>query len=165
MKILLATIITLCTCYHSNAQAKKYSVKIKATTTSNYCGGAAPSDDMVEKLKTPRGINGTTFYIISGSANKANRKIIDSFITDDLGEANIKLRAGTFAIITSEQKASFKNKTNDDYQTWDNACLLKRWQTPQVIFKSAAKKNISFNIEKPCQWSMPCGKYTGPLPS
>jgi hypothetical protein len=165
MKILLATVIMFCICSTSNAQSKKYVIKIKATTTSSYCGGAAPSDDMIDKLKTPRGINGTTFYIISGSTNKADRKIIDSFTTDDLGEANIKMRAGTFAIITAEQRASFKTKSNNEYQTWDNACLLKTWQKPQAIFKSTSKKNVSFNIERPCQWNMPCGKYTGPLPS
>jgi hypothetical protein len=164
VRILLLIVIGLACSNILCAQSKKITMQVKATTTSSFCGGAQPTEEIMERMRAPRPINETKFYIIKGAINKSNRKIIDSFTTSPLGEANIRLLAGTFSIIEAKQILSFTPLKDSQHQTWNNECLLEKWQTPLITFKAKRNKLISFNIHKPCSFSMPCGKYTGPLP-
>jgi hypothetical protein len=146
---------------------RKASVTINITQTTSYCGGAPPSEDMLQKLQTPQALNGVTFYIIKGNKVKPGVKPIATFTTDDFGKATVRLAPGNYSVISAEQLKSFAPKQDTQYDHWDKDCLYQQWLTPLLSFtiKSAKPTKQAANIHKPCFFSMPCNRYTGPIPS
>lgn len=144
------------------AAAQNNTVRIKCTQTSDYCGGARPSEEMLEELQQPKPIVSDTFYIVKGKTNTF--KIFKKVVTDKNGFIRLKLPKGTYSIYTKAQMQPFKAKQNTDIQTWDNECLRKMHKTPLAIFNAANKKVVSFNLHQKCFYNLDCGTYSGPLP-
>ena len=154
------------------ASAKKKSptvwVHIQVTQTSDYCGGAAPSEEMLSRLKTPTPLKQKTIYIRAGSPTSAEIKTIQVAKSDSNGMIHVALKGGRVYHLVEEWKAKpFVEPKNTEYIQWDMTCLRKAYTTPDLIIdlrKSRIPVKRSVNYHKPCFFHPYCGNYSGPLP-
>ncbi len=148
------------------AQAKKTKgipINFLFTTTSSYCGGAAPTPEIVARAESAKPINNTVFYIYT-SKNKS-KPAFAKVTTNDIGKVKHNLPKGTYYVFSADQIAGLKMPAIDEKIIWDAACIEKKYNTPIHTFSVPSKKTIAINIYKSCWYSPECGTYTGPMPN
>ena len=147
-------------------KAKYYNVSGTVTTTSSYCGGAAPSQEMLAQMAKPRPIAGKQLFIKSGKENSEGGAVIKSITTDSLGHFQINLKNGAYCIVEEYKSKPLVIPKNDKYSKWDEECLKEKYAQCDyqldVLNKNVDDLNINFH--KQCTWSQPCLQYDGPLP-
>jgi hypothetical protein len=157
------------------AHAQKYSkaktsyciVKGTITTTSSYCGGARPSEEMIEELQKPKPANRKTIYIKYGSKNSSSTKVIRKIVTNELGQFEVKLKKGfVYQFVDDWKSKPFKVPKNTEFVIWDIACFKKRYATPDFVLDLKKNKTgfVEVNYHQPCFYNPYCGNYSGPLP-
>jgi hypothetical protein len=141
------------------------------TQTADYCGGAMPSDEMLEQLKSPKPLADKELFIQIGVRNKPSRKGQNTFykkvMTDKNGAFTVKLKSGlTYCFIEDWKAKPFKVPNNTPFVVWDAACLYEKYSNADYVLKLNQKSNqpIQINFHKPCFFSPYCGTYSGPLP-
>src|SRR4051812_11044433 len=77
----------------------------KVTQTSSYCGGARPSEEMMEQYNKPKPYAGKIFYVRKGKENN-KKAVVLKFISDSAGNFSFQLPAGSYCIIQQEQLKS-----------------------------------------------------------
>jgi hypothetical protein len=162
----------------SATQTKKlYNVSISLTTTSQYCGGAAPSREMIEELSRPVPDVAKKMILKRGIANDSKSVFIKEFTANDTGYLFMKLPAGKYFLIIEDKKdktfyndilKNHKVKTEQN-EAVDIACLNKWYLTPDFSFEVKAnqsKQKFTYNTHHNCNYggNKPCVLYTGPLP-
>lgn len=121
---------------------EKIDVTLNVTLTSNYCGGAAPSDDMIAKLKEPKKFSNKSFYISSKKGLQEDMKELKTSVD---GVISTTLANGTYFIFLPEKKTtkhSGKDRSESDCDKWKN--------TPNGTFTVSENNSISLNIHKTC---------------
>jgi hypothetical protein len=147
----------------ATVQAQKIKVTIQCTLTADYCGGAAPTDEMLENLAKPKPLAQQEFYIVKGTKN--TNKVYQKIVTDDDGKIKLNLPKGVYSVFSAEQLKKFVPKQNTENYVWDNACLLRLHQQPLLKFDTRKKTKHTFNMHKKCFYSQDCGTYSGPMPA
>ncbi len=150
-------------------QEKGYNVLLNISHHGSYCGGMAPTSEMLAALNYQQA--NTTFVLIHKSSNtKANVK------TDSLGILKLSLVPGEYAI-----REYFKNCTFEEFikqqktaegeyfqHTGGDECYRNWWEANLLDFEisdtlSILKKDLSTSTR--CfVGNNPCLKYTGPYP-
>lgn len=150
-------------------QNKTVIIKGKVTQTTRYCGGARPTQEMLDQMAIPVPYPNKKFYIRKGSTNDLACKVIKSFSTDSIGLFSIYLEPGTYSIILDEQVRALNLK---DYKfaniVVDDKCLQEWWKKPYYILEVKDKNNVEldfiFNHACFIPKDIPCLTYTGPFP-
>lgn len=147
-------------------KAKYYTVSGTVTSTSSYCGGARPTDEMMAELAKPKPEAGKQLFLKSGKENSKSNSIIISFNSDSLGQFNIKLKNGTYCIVEEYKSKALAIPKNDENSKWDEKCLTEEYARCdyQLEVNNKNVDGVNINFHKPCQWSTPCLQYGGPLP-
>lgn len=179
--ILISVVGVLLACSNSKQvevsknQAEKFDVVISATTTQVYCGGASPTEEMLEELKTPNPASNVYLYLRKGDTNFIEKEIDYQLKTDDSGQVKISLPVGTYSIVFENKKdISVYNELIEkygkgtSYQTAiDTNCLKSYFKQPNAILKveENGENTITVNRKMHCQWTrIPCSHYKGDLP-
>jgi hypothetical protein len=112
-------------------------VKVYITSTESYCGGARPSDEILQDVQTPKPYAFKTFYIRKGAQNSKGKAI--KVVTDSAGCFSIKLKPGKYCLLYPTQLKEpdySKYKSTQVRSTQGKACLkawwLKGWQVISV---------------------------------
>ena len=154
----------------SNGAIKNIVVKGKVTQTWSYCGGAAPSEEMLEEARRPRPYEGKVFYIRKGKINSLKEPMILSFTVSAAGTFSFQLPAGVYSIIQDTQlKALNFNDYNVDANKYaDKDCLKKWWAQAYYVLEIKDKNitNLNFEFHHACfvDSDIPCLQYVGPMP-
>lgn len=149
--------------------AKTFKVSGIVTQTFSYCGGVAPSREMLDKLGTPIAFPGKMFYVREGEINNSKNKIIKAFTADSTGKFCFRLEPGIYAIILQEQLDTVKvtDYAKSDQQV-DEFCLNNWWKTPYYLLtiKRSNVTELKFNFFHRCFLATdnPCISYRGVLP-
>ena len=149
--------------------AKSVTVSGSITQTNAYCGGARPSDEMLQELATPRPFPNKKMHVIKGETNTTAHEIILSFTSDSVGGFSFKIVPGTYAIIVDEQaQAPDSKKYTSQLVKADETCFKDWWAKPYYLLEvgTANMKGLSFQFNHRCfvQYDIPCLRYDGPLP-
>lgn len=142
-------------------------ITAKITVTSDYCGGARPSDEMLEQLRTPKPAIRRAIYIKYGSVNTEKTRLIKKVLTDSNGMFTIQLKKGyTYQFLEEWQCQNFKIPQATQWVKWDEKCFRERYATPNYVLNTKKSKQnlITFNYHQPCFYNPYCGEYSGPLP-
>ncbi len=139
-----------------------YPVIIKITRTEPYCGGAAPSDEMVKESQKKKIAFSEIFYLIQGSENKEGRRVIQKFRMDSSGYYCKKLAPGKYSVIN---EYSFQKLTIDSSH-YNVDCIKKLWAAPMFRFtvSKSGCDTILFNINKYCSYNEPCKNRLDNIP-
>jgi len=154
---------------HPAKKLKSYLIHGLVEQTSSYCGGARPSQEMLDRLATPISYPNKKFYIRQGKINHTEAKIVKSFTTDSTGKFSIRLKPGTYSIIVEEQLYSIDTiKYENENQEVDRQCLEEWWAKPYhlLIVKNKNITDLKFIFHHRCfvKSHIPCITYKGPLP-
>ncbi len=124
------------------SQPGKIDISLNVSFTSNYCGGAAPSDEMLEKLKIPKKFSNQNFFISTKEGLEENMREVTTSVA---GVATAPLEKGTYYVFLP-QKVSMKHTSKDRSE---EEC--KKWKnTPNATFTVGDQSNVSFTIHKTC---------------
>jgi hypothetical protein len=141
--------------------------ELKILVKVPYCGGAQPTDDMLNRTKPV-----TAAFMLRGD-NGYERKVEPN----ELGIINLALEAGKyhlkelskdvpFLTFYSSQKA-LKNTINyPNIKIGSEACYNEWWQKNVIDFKitdSTTLINETAFIFSNCYTTNPCDTYTGPI--
>ena len=148
------------------ATSQTYAIKGTVQQTSPYCGGAKPTQEIIENLAIPKPFANKLFYIRQGKKNNTRNKILKKFTTDSNGNFSFKLPKGVYSIIVEEQLQPIKSKDYiNRFQTVDDSCLQAWWQKPYyVLIVQKNNKPLLFTFHHRCYINndIPCITYTGP---
>lgn len=158
---------------HSQKKAKKIRVSGTVTSTSSYCGGARPSDEILADVATPRPIPNKKIYIKKGESNSFDSKAIIVLTSDAKGNFHAKLAPGKYLVVDSTKNdmtyynmllKTYKDQTVN-YEAIDTLCLKEWYTKPNCVFEVIDKevKDINVNFHRTCN-DIPCALFRGPLP-
>lgn len=148
----------------------KFTISGQVKQTTNYCGGAQISPEMMKGYSTPQPYAGKVFYIRKGKTNNLKEPVIVSFTVDPSGKFSFQLPPGTYSIIQEQQLKEIKmsDYTNSQFIFADEACLKNWWLKPYHILEVKNKdiNKLYFEFYHPCfiNSDIPCLQYNGPMP-
>lgn len=141
----------------------------KILMIESYCGGAAPSRELLEEIRKPKPCTEKYFFIKKGDANSAKNPVIDAIHVDSAGSFSIQLKQGTYCILQDFQTKplqleQFKSGNNFEYQGDD--CMRKYWADCfQMVDLKGNINDFTITVYKKCFGDgNPCLIYTGPMP-
>ncbi len=155
--------------HNAKKKLKAFVVSGMVEQTSSYCGGARPSQAMLDRLATPTPYPNKKFYIKRGNINCTEAKVVTSFTTDSTGRFSIRLKSGTYSIIVEEQlyPIDLKKYENANPEV-DRQCLDEWWAKPYylLVVKNKNINELKFIFHHRCfvKSDIPCITYKGPLP-
>ncbi len=175
MKKIAAAILLLLTLALPLAAKKKKSGMVTiegyVTQTADYCGGAAPSPEMLNKLGTPSPLSEKELFIRQSARNKPDRSgpapIVAKVVTDAEGKFSIRLKSNTtYCFIEGWKTKPFKVPANTQFTKWDAACLYEKYCLADYVIrvKKTGNEPVNINFHQPCFYRPYCGTYSGPLP-
>jgi hypothetical protein len=122
------------------------------TVVRPYCGGAAPSKEILERAKIPVPFAGQKFFLKKGNTNRTPL-VAANFTTDNNGNFYVLLPPGKYCLCAKEQTldnqfhpelydftASMTDLTG--YQKWWSDCRF----TFEIKPGAEMHKNLNFNI-------------------
>jgi hypothetical protein len=165
-------------CKTKNAASDKIveiEFQIRLTQSSTYCGGARPTEEVLEWHRQEKPLQGQTIYIRQGKTNDLSSKIIAQYTSDENGLIRAKLAPGEYIFIHDEKKDSTYfnsllntySKDTQDRKKINKTCLEDWLQEPLMTFeiKKGSNNDLHYNFTRRCSWNnIPCSQYTGPLP-
>lgn len=140
------------------------------TQTSSYCGGARPTEEVLEEYNRPKPYSGKTLFVIGGEKNGSGNKVIAKLSSNDTGYFSLSLSPGVYSIVQEEQMKPLDTRSYNSAKMVeaDTTCLRKWWSEPLAVIRVSNKevKGISINFHHPCFVSgdVPCLRYVGPMP-
>jgi hypothetical protein len=145
-------------------------VTVKVTYTSPYCGGARPSDQMLEDSKKPKPLPGQLFYVKPGKENSMSVNALAQAETDTSGKMVFKLPLGKYMLLLPVQTVEMDTNSyvTNQYYRYDRKCLIEWWKKPVIVFDvyHSGESTVNVHLTKKCflnGWS-PCEYYIGPKP-
>jgi len=127
----------------------KFAVTLQIEKHVKYCGGAAPSQEMLNRYEP---YADTPFYI-------KGQELKDKFISDSLGVITTRLAAGEYCFKSTlrEEKAATISQLKKDEWTWNEDCLNKWFDGCDAAFKVSSDTTFTIVLRTRCS-------YNGPVP-
>jgi len=136
VKKFLAYLLLILTPYTFFAQKK---VKVHVTYTNSYCGGARPTPEIEEELRTPRNLHDVHLVLKGKKHCKA--------ATDSSGSFALPLKPGKYKVYLSYHK----NDAHDT--TYDPSCKKMKEMSFGELVVEKGKSDYEINLHFPCN---PC---------
>ena len=119
-------------------------VKVFVSYTNSYCGGARPTNEIIDKYNTPAKL--TNFKIkLVGKKNMV-------LITDSLGCFTHKLKPGKYAVFLTEEN----NK--NIFTNYDPFCVKMLKTSYGDLLIEKGKNTYQINLHFPCNLCQPSNK-------
>jgi hypothetical protein len=131
-------------------------IKFNVTSTSDYCGGAMPNEEIMESLMMPTSFNGTLY--IHKNPERIDKGIALKFKN---GKASITgLVNGDYAIFKHPAFISKdKLENNESDENLENECeMMRNFQMLEMVNINQETREITIHIHfmcDPCQEPMP----------
>lgn len=149
-------------------------VELIITQTHSYCGGAEPTPDILERLRTPAPFEGKTIHLRKGNFNCIHKKIFATATMGATGIISLNLPLGTYSVVGDDKKDKKKYRfflkrfatASASRSAIDKPCLNDWLKQPEAIIEVKEGENrFTINFHHRCDWdAIPCSSYSGPLP-
>jgi hypothetical protein len=97
---------------NSNLSPDQFMVTGKVEQKLTYCGGAKPTQDIIDNLKSPKALKNFKLYIKKDELNHQNALPIDSTVTNEQGHFKISLPQGNYIFLSELQLSQAKFEAN-----------------------------------------------------
>jgi hypothetical protein len=138
--------------FSSQLMGQKAAINFTIMQTNPYCGGAAPTQEMMDESQKPKPYANKKLYVYK------NGRCLDSSTSNDLGVFSVQLNSGVYQLY--EPWKHFKTGPYGDAKSeYDPVCLKKEWTKADVSIRvKKGKKSIMSNMTSVglCQWQYPC---------
>ena len=158
--------LSISSCHVSKNQPKAtMSITGTINQTEMYCGGAAPPEELLNKLRQPHPLKNYKFYIKEGLVNDLDSKVFATVKTDENGYFQLELPAGKYILLTAEQltKSIISNPGENIKIVYQDK--LNTWWREGIALIKVDTKEIEVTLHKRCY--LPIGviglRYTGPV--
>ncbi len=147
--------------------AGRRTVSGRVVQTSEYCGGAAPTEEMLESLRKEKPFPHKELFIRAGTLNKYSWPIVQKFTSDAEGSFKIALPPGDYCVVDASKKDELKipatAKGNQKEGESRANCLQKWYRTCDKILNVGKQnlKGVVIKFHHPC--NPPCAPG-GPPP-
>ena len=159
---------------HNNENLK--TIFGKVVQTSAYCGGAAPTQEILDEFEREKPYPDKILYIKDGDVNLFSKPIIKELASDKDGNFEISLPQGKYCIIEQIKKDELKipdyTEINKIYEQQgqplqyrvDEQCFKDWWKTCDkiLVVENQDIKDFVIKFGHSCGWPCVSG---GPLPS
>jgi hypothetical protein len=144
----------------------KFQVSGSIMQTVSYCGGAQPSQEILDSCNTPKGIPFEKLFVKRGLQNGENSTIVDTILANAAGNFSIDLPAGNYCLVEEWKSKSYQLPLKSKDQTIDSACYKNLYNTCDFQLSVTNKniENIKILFHRKCVFNQPCISYHGPLP-
>lgn len=154
MKLITALTLSILFISCKSSQLSR-TIKFNITTTSDYCGGAMPDDEVLESINNPSPFNGKVFLHVN-----PERKDKGIEIELKKGKSSITGMVNSdYAIFIYPAMDSTIIKNKNSYEDPILACeILKSMEPIEFISVKSDTKEVSLNLHircDPCQQPMP----------
>lgn len=140
---------------------KRYVVTGSISVQNDYCGGIAPPNEMQKPVRT----RGVKLYIRRSNVNSTQSPIVDSVLSDSLGNFKVSLRAGNYCFVEVQKKYPYEVPKNNTYVSYDTTCTRKQYAACDFSLNVKSKTDsVKIVLYHHCPWTTPCQTYIGPLP-
>lgn len=126
-----------------------------------YCGGANPSEEILEAVRRPRPLANYELYVRAGSANALASLVVLKFSSDANGNFQIELPQGEYCVIEAGKKDALKtpdfteenrklaktDPTAIPYSLTSPKCLTEWWQTCDKALRVGKENQTGVKIE------------------
>ncbi|MFN8397369.1 MAG: hypothetical protein U0176_22290 [Bacteroidia bacterium] len=154
---------------NADLNAKRFAVTGRILLQTSYCGGAAPSDEILAEYEKPKPYGSQPLLIRSGKTNALGTAMVTRTTTAADGTFKLDLPAGTYCLVIAEKEGP---RQPGFYQletiAVDKACDNKWLNTCDISFTVADKpvSGLRLTLQKKCfiDQLSPCLSYSGPLP-
>lgn len=155
--LLSLTILGLFSAF-SGIFAKDILVKGTVMHTRTYCGGAAPSEDMIDNLKKETPFANHKFVIKKGTTDVNDTSVFKEFTTDEKGSFSISLPKGNYVVFIQEKTQDYEKGIMAQFGRSENC---KKWKSTADFSLNVSKKIKSVQTFK---MHLTCNGCTPPRP-
>jgi hypothetical protein len=134
--------------------------------TVSYCGGAQPTQRILDSLNKPKGIPFGKLFVKQGLKNIEGAKIIRRITADANGNFSVYLPAGKYCLVEEWKSKPFKLPLKDAKHTIDSSCYRNLYNTGDFTLeiKNKAIHHARFVFHRTCSYNQPCITFHGNLP-
>lgn len=128
-------------------------VVMQFSVTQSYCGGAAPTEGVLNDLKNKPPFAFKTIYVYKGD------KCIDSLTTDSIGTIRKKFKKGKYNLLLPYKH--FKTVPFGENKEFDMTCMQAEWKTADATLEVKFGSKILINKRighQFCSWQYNCLK-------
>lgn len=156
----------------TDSKGKMQTVSGKVMLTKSYCGGAAPSHEMLEEMRQPHPYSGLKLIFKNGNENTLRPKMTFETTTKADGTYEIEIPSGTWCILhpwqADESELNHYRNLNSPEMQVDVDCLESNWHACLRIVEifDAPLESVDFEFHESCfhPIGIPCLNYSGPMP-
>jgi hypothetical protein len=160
MKLSVGLILFLFSGFLSYSQ--KYTVQVVVTYIQPYCGGARPSEEILEMARTPLPYVEKKVIAVNEKGKAFKLK------TNKEGKIVCKLKEGNYKLF---EEWRFNKNTPDGqpHKNYDANCLKAEWLKEFAVLTVESKKldyRETNGIVNTCNYNIPCvlDSFRGPIP-
>jgi hypothetical protein len=139
---------------------QKTKIEIEVKSSAQYCGGAQPSEEVMQDLTTPKPLADAVFIVVK------DKKIIATVTSDKAGKLKFKLKKGDYKIYES-WRYTLQTPNNMGADMFDKTCLVAEWEKVYADLR-VEKKTFTYKENYPlvqiCNWMVPCLNVEVPVP-
>ncbi len=138
-----------------NPETGNFTIKGKVFFTSDYCGGAAPSPEVLEKLKEEKIFATQMLYVKKWNENFQNEAVFKEITTNENGVFSVVLPKGKYGLFVKEKTQDFSTGIMAKF---GNTPKCKAWQnTPDIVLDvvKKSKKLQTFRFRQTCNACLP----------
>ena len=150
-----------------NVNTNKFRVSGTVTYTANYCGGAAPSEEMLAEMRQPKPRFGQELLVRSGDFNSFGRLLARATTKED-GSFEFFLAPGDYCIVIAQKESADMVPKSSEYIHVDTECYNKWMATCDLSFRLADREisGLSLNLHQACFTNSysTCVQWDGPMP-
>ena len=145
----------------------QFRVSGTVTYTANYCGGAAPSEEMLAEMRQPKPRFGQELLVRSGDFNSFGRLLARATTKGD-GSFEFFLAPGDYCIVIAQKESADMVPKSSEYIHVDTECYNKWMATCDLSFRLADREisGLSLNLHQACFTNSysTCVQWDGPMP-
>jgi hypothetical protein len=144
-------------------------VSIVVTQTSAYCGGAAPTEEILKQLQVPRPLpNWKLLFYRADVKLQERRGKPESAVTNENGLIRISLEPLpnnlVYCVVEESKGGELIVPPDHEHTKYDKKCLERQHSSCDFVL-TTANTTATINFPSYCTWGTPCVHYTGSLPS
>ncbi len=160
------------------ASVSRVKVSGRVVQTSDYCGGANPTEEMLEYLRKERPLANKQLFIREGISNTLEKPVLQTFTSDAEGNFEVSLLPGDYCVIEENKKDALKmpdvpkgkqlpgraQKIDPKSRVVNEECLRQWWQACDKLLKVQEQNLADVVIKFHHRCNPPC-VTAGPPPA